>query len=229
MANYLRNRNGGIRKRRLLLRKKMKGFRSGDVRKKGKDGNYSFDPQWKGAIEGYTVRTLHKNSWRFSNCMAFEDAYQEAYVKFLELQAKYSGLVDSPKWFMSLFKTALENKITDFANLNNRLKRQVCFTELGDQLSADGEKVSYQETLIGLADNEGKLDVKINDAPDYVRKVLILLLTGPPDLLAAMADTWDARGKRKHGGNEFLCNMLGYDSKQVDLVEAVKDYLEEVT
>lgn len=216
-----------LRKRRLLLRKKI-SCRSGDDAKSklGSAENFSFEPEWGGAIEGYVVRLINKNFWRFKNHMAFDDVYQEAYIKFLELKERYTGTVDSPKWFMSLYKTSLQNKITDFANLSNRLGRQVCFTELGDYPCSNEERVSFQESLIGSLESDGPLDVDLSNAPDEVRKVFVLLSSAPPELLSAMTDTWNANGKRKEGGNQFLCKMLGYDHSKVDLVETVHDYLE---
>jgi hypothetical protein len=205
----------------------MKVYHFVALRENVEEGSFSYEPKWNGAIEGYVVRTLNKNFWRFSDCMEFDDAYQEAYIKFMELKKAYFGMIDCSKWFMSLFKTSLANKITDLANLSNRLRRQVCFTELGDQISSDGESVSYADMIIGSYDTEAEFEHKIENAPEEIRKVFKLLLTAPPHLLAAMTDTWNARGKRKEGGNQFLCSMLGYDPRQVDLVEAVRYYLEE--
>lgn len=178
-------------------------------------------------MEGYTVRVLNKNLWRFSDAMDFDDAYQEAYVKFLELCAKYQGKINSAKWFMGLYKTSLANRITDFANQSNVLRRQVCFTTLGDIISPDGEFLSYQEALLGDTDAGGELQVKLEQAPHEIRQVLIFLIKSRPDIKSAVSDSWSNLGKREEGGNRFLCNMLGYDHKEVDLVGAVQQYLEE--
>lgn len=127
---------------------------------------------------------------------------------------------------MSLYKTALKNRITDFANMSNRLSRQVCFTELG-QATDDGTELPYQESLIGSLDTDGHLHKKLEDAPYEVRRVLTLMAQADPHLLAAASQTWSDKGKRKDGGNQFLCQMLGYDPRRVDLVQLVRDYLEE--
>lgn len=160
--------------------------------------------------------------------MQFDDVYQEAYVKFLELRDKYAGVIDSPKWFMALYKTSLANRITDFANQGNRFRRQVCFTDLGDTMGQDGELVPYQELLPGDEDTEAVFEIKLDEAPDYVRQVLSLVVHSRPDMLDAMTESWFERGKRKEGGNQFLCSLLGYDHREVDLVYAVRHYLEEI-
>lgn len=178
-------------------------------------------------MEGYTVRIINKNLWRFVDVMAFDDAYQEAYIKFLELRAKYYGKIDSPRWFMALYKTALARRITDFANQSNRFRRQVCFTDLGDTMGSDGRLVPYQELLLGEGDTGAVFEIKLEEAPAEVRQVLSLLVHGRVDLLDAISETWLDSGKRKDCGNQFLCKLLGYDHRQVDLVGRVRDYLEE--
>lgn len=160
--------------------------------------------------------------------MSFDDAYQEAYVKFMELKERYEGKINSPKWFMSLYKTALQNRITDLANNNHKLSRQVLFTDLGEIISGtEGETIEYQEALIGSTDTDAILQIKIDQAPEEVRKVLVLLLRSDPKMLAAIADSWQDRGKRNEAGNQLLCRLLGYDYRRVNLVESVRDYFEE--
>lgn len=213
--------DGYIKKRRLLLRKRLRSYRHEE--RDGREGSFSYEPKWEGAIEGYVVKEINRNYWRFKNHVDFDDAYQEAHLKFLEMKERYMGSIDSPKWFMSLYKTALANKLTDLAKLSSRLRRQVCFVEL----DGEDEDEGYQESLVGTIGTEGMLQVRLEEAPYEVRRVLSLVLHSPPELLSAMADTWNDKGKRVEGGNQFLCKMLGYDPRKVDLVELVKDYLQE--
>ena len=160
--------------------------------------------------------------------MAFDDAYQEAYVKFLELRDRYSDNIDSPKWFMALYKTSLANLITDFANQGRRYNRQICFTDLGDTMGQDNEIVPYQELLEGELDTEALFEIKLDEAPYYVRQVLSLVVSSRPEMLDALTESWFDRGKRNDSGNQFLCALLGYNHREVDLVYAVRHYLEEV-
>lgn len=168
------------------------------------------------------VRTLNKNLWRFKTAMSFDDAYQEAYVKFLELCEKYGETVDNPRWFMGLFKRTLANLVTDLANTASRLRRQVCFTEL----QVDDSEVPYQELLRG-DDSDASLEILLEEAPEHVRQVLALLSNSDSAMLGVLAQSWERQGKRKLDGNEFLCKMLGYDHRKVDLVYATQLYLEE--
>lgn len=153
--------------------------------------------------------------------MSFEDAYQEAFVKFLGLCSKYEDTVDNPRWFMALYKRSLHNLVTDFANQANRLRRQVCFCEL----QADNAE-PYEELLRG-DDSDAELEILLENAPEHVRQVLTLLSADNSAMLGVLAQSWERQGKRKMDGNEFLCRMLGYDHRQVDLVYATRVYLED--
>jgi len=154
--------------------------------------------------------------------MSFDDAYQEAYVKFLEVVEKYKDEVDNPRWFMSLYKKALANHITDLANTTNRMRRLVCFSEIQEE----HDPVPYEEKLLGGEDSTN-LEILLEEAPEHVRQVLALLTNKDTAMLGVIAQSWERQGKRKQDGNELLCKLLGYDYRKVDLVQATKDYLEE--
>lgn len=221
-GNYSRNRSGTTgRRMRLLLRKRVNSL-FGDERKSEHVGNSKYRPQWVGSIEGYTVNKLQANLWRFDSIMGYEDAYQEAFIKFLELSSRYEDKVDNPRWFMALYKRSLYNLVTDFANQARRLRRQVCFVEL----ESDDAEDSYVERLRG-DDSAAELEILLENAPEHVRQVLTLLSADNSAMLGVLAQSWERQGKRKLDGNEFLCRMLGYDHRKVDLVWATKAYLEE--
>jgi len=136
--------------------------------------------------------------------------------------AKYKGRVDNPRWFMSLYKRALANRITDFANSCNRMRRLVCFTEMQD----DSDPIPYEEKLLGGEDTTN-LQILLEEAPEEVRQVLTLLANMDTAMLGVIAQSWERQGKRKEDGNEFLCRLLGFDYRKVDLVEYTRQYLEE--
>lgn len=226
MARNSSNQNGCTRRtRRLLLRKKLSS-KLADAEGKESGRLSTYEPEWSSALEGYTVRILRRNLWRYERIMSFDDAYQEAFVKFLELQEKYRGQANSARHFMALYKTSLANLVTDFSKQSRRFRRQVCFTELGQVVGQDGESVSYDELLQGDADTDALFEMSLDDAPEHVRQVLMLIINSRPDMLMAISDSWFEQGKRKEGGNQFLCRLLGYNHREVDLVWAVVDYFE---
>lgn len=165
---------------------------------------------------------LRKNLWRFETVIPFEDAFQEAYLKFLQVREKYRGKVTNPRWFMSIYKRTLSNLVTDFANCASRQRRQVCFADLQDVNS----EIPYQDLLRG-EDSFAELELVLEEAPEHVRQVLSLLSAPDTAMLGVLAQSWGRLGKRKQDGNQFLCQMLGYDHTEVDLVYATKKYLEE--
>ena len=76
----------------------------------------------------------------------------------------------------------------------------------------------------GVEYNEGFLAVMIDEAPEEVVSVLSLMVNCPRELFDLMIDMWRSKGKKKEHGNEFLCEVLGYDPEEVDLVKAVEEY-----
>lgn len=175
------------------------------------------------------MRILRRNLWRYERIMSFDDAYQDSYVKFLELQEKYRGHANSARHFMALYKTSLANLVTDFSKQARRFRRQVCFTELGEVIGQDGESVPYDALLEGDADAVDDLfefEKSLEDAPEYVRAVISLFVNSTTENLEAYSDSWFEQGKRKEDGNQHLCRLLGYNHREVDLVWAVINYFE---
>ena len=84
-----------------------------------------YRPRWKGAIEGYTVNTVRKNFSQLSANYEFEDLMQEAYIKFLKCERKYAGVVNNDRWFMALYKRALQHRIVSLI----RRSREYSFIE----------------------------------------------------------------------------------------------------
>jgi DNA-directed RNA polymerase specialized sigma24 family protein len=74
---------------------------------------FRFLPQWRGPLEGYAVKTIHKMLPRLFPTYEFDDLYQEAYTVYLLCVKRYSKAVDNPAWFMSLFKVCLKHRLID--------------------------------------------------------------------------------------------------------------------
>lgn len=79
-----------------------------------------YRPTWGGPIAGFTVNAIRKVFPMMANQYEFEDLLQEAQIKFLACCRAYSGKVDNPAWFMSLYKRALVNHLTTLAERNSR-------------------------------------------------------------------------------------------------------------
>lgn len=171
-------------------------------------------PKFEGAIEGYVVNFLSRNFWRVEGYIEREDLMQEARCLFYKLQRRYS-YVDNPAWFMSLFKVAFSN---EFHGLSNRRTERMSFEACSiDDVDSIMDWVSNE-------DNQGLVFVLVEQAPEEVRAVLSLLASAPMELLEEVAGAWKAQGRRKVEGNSHLCELLGYDPKETDLVQDVLDY-----
>ena len=74
-----------------------------------------FVPQWSGPIQGHAINSIKKMYPALCAEHEFDDLLQEAYIVFMKCERKYKGTVDNAAWFMSLFRTALQNRLYTLA------------------------------------------------------------------------------------------------------------------
>lgn len=171
---------------------------------------------FKGPIEGFAINYTRKNEWRLKGHVLVEDVLADAYKVYAECFERYGGVVDTPEWFMSLFKRSFINYFNAVSNYTTFLDK------VGGLDALLSEDPDLQET-IGADKNLGELVIKISQAPDAVKKVVEFLIDNSAHHKAFEA-VWLAQGKKKVGGNEYLCRALGYNPRKVDLVSMVHNY-----
>lgn len=181
-----------------------------------------FTPIWEGPIEGYATNYLSKNGWRAQG-YSWEDLMQEAYLVFLECKERYSSsgaerIVDTPQWFMALFKRCLFTRMTDLSNTSTATK---AISE--SDLSSDGDEFSF-DNLPGPIGVSYEFLELIERAPREVAMVLSLLFEAPNEVLEMAQEAWRSSGRKKVQGNVFLCNLLGLDPARIHLPTAVSNY-----
>lgn len=165
-------------------------------------------PKFEGAIEGYVVNFLRTNFWRVQGSMEFQDCMQEAHWLFLKLADRY-GVLDTPQHFMGLFKRSWHNHFTNLANLDTKLRVEVSDSSFAD----DDEGLSYLglvERLVGDTDCGGYLLVMLQQAPADVKTVISFFALAPQDLVDSAFGAWRTSKRKKEGGNNMLCQLLGF-------------------
>lgn len=75
-----------------------------------------FRPTWSPEIEGYTYNACRRYWPSLAPWYEWDDLMQEARVIFLLCARRYGTTVDNRKWFMALFKTAWQRRLSDLAN-----------------------------------------------------------------------------------------------------------------
>lgn len=130
-------------------------------------------PQFDATFEAYTKKFLMKNFWRVSSEYALEDLSQEAWHVFLENKRRYQGVVDNAAWFMSLYKRALFNRITDFAYKSSKHHAHLMYEdpELEESFASVFDVLPDSSTLSPEA------VTMLEKAPPEIRKALQLLLS----------------------------------------------------
>ena len=178
-------------------------------------------PKFEGAIEGYVVNFLRTNYWRVQRSMEFQDCMQEAHWLFLRLTDRYRS-IDTPQHFMGLFKRSWHNHFTNLSITDTKLR-----AELSDShTTTDDDSSSYLgilETLVGETDCNGQLMIMLQQAPADVRTVLSFFMVAPQELVDAASASWRASRKKKEGGNNMLCQLLGFPPG-TDVLGSVSEY-----
>ncbi len=169
-----------------------------------------FIPRFTGAIEGWATNYINKNYWRIEAQHDFDDLLQDAYLYFLICVNRYPYVIE-PAHFMALFKRCFINHI-------NSLARQ----------SSPIEAINIL-TLIN-PDNYGYLTVLLNEAPEEI-KCLLRTIFDEKEASSFRAPCVrykegkkNSRAKRETT-NEKFCRILGYDPKQINLVDMLRQYL----
>lgn len=185
-----------------------------------------YSPEYTGPIEGYVKNHLRKNFWRVQRTMEYEDCLQESKLLFCELKAKYP-VVDTPQWFMSLFKTSWFHHFSDLANSDTKIRT----VRLSSDFTVDEDSDGFDfiaSSIVGDSDNVGIMEVMVRQAPSEVRMVISLFLNAPSELLDLVATACRKRGKGspRSKENKMLCQMLGI-SPSTDLLGTVHDYFQQ--
>jgi hypothetical protein len=182
----------------------------------------SFDPIFKGPIEGYVVNYIHKHLWKVQRTCERDDLLQDAYVVFLRVKSKYPDL-DTPQHFMALFKTAWSRHFTDLANKDTE-DRVLVSMRLRSEENEDGDSGQLEADPAGDCDNDGSLAVMLRQAPREVTAVLNLFLSAPQELLDLALGSWNGQDKRcKAGGSARINKLLGLPV-HLDALQTVHDY-----
>lgn len=179
-------------------------------------------PKFEGAIEGYVVNFLRTNFWRVQGSMEFQDCMQEAHCLFLRLADRY-GVLDTPQHFMGLFKRAWHNHFTDLSNTDTKLRAEVSESSLLLESEDGMTYIGLVERLVGETDCTGYLAVMLQQAPADVRTVLSFFVAAPQDLVDSAFASWRKSKRKKEGGNNMLCQLLGF-APGTDILSRVADY-----
>lgn len=178
-------------------------------------------PRFEGAIEGYVVNFLRTNYWRVQGSMEFQDCMQEAHWLFLKLADRY-GVLDTPQHFMGLFKRSWHNHFTNLSITDTKLRAEVSDSQLVDE-AGESTYVRLVEQLVGDTDCSGQLLILLQQAPADVRTVLSFFALAPQELVDAAFESWHKSRRKKAGGNNMLCQLLGF-SPGTDILGKVTTY-----
>lgn len=141
--------------------------------------------------------------------LAEEDLIQESHLIFLKLKLRYTE-VDNPRWFMTLYKRAFSNRITDLSNKKSRSVPECSEADLGE----DFDLSSWNNS----SSNGGYMHVLLDQVPTDIRTALNFLDQCHERVYEQLKDN---QGKIN---NEKLCSWMGLDPKKVNIFTKTKNY-----
>jgi hypothetical protein len=165
-----------------------------------------WSPQWRGPIEGYAVRFLKKNQWRFDPLFEFEDLLNDAYLIFAKIAERYPRVVE-PRHFMSLFKTALANDMWDKTKAHSRRANAT--------VNVSSEQFQQLAESIATAGNSAYLSALLAEAPEEVWFALSTLTS---------RDTIEPKGADVVL-NSALSRAYGLKRVKFDFIGSIKELL----
>ena len=142
----------------------------------------------------------------------FDDLVQEGYIVYFRCLREYASKVDNRAWFMSLFKTAYTNHLTDLARAR--------IHEPDADVDVVLERMSTQEPV--------ELSTLVDILPDELVQVVTTFVEAPEELFDALSRLWnDSGNKRRNRKNAIrqLSSALGLGGRDVraEIHEALRE------
>lgn len=175
--------------------------------------NFSFD-----VVKPYVLNFLKRHFWKIESYMDWEDAVAEAQLQFirtLNRLDKRNCIIENEKHLMSLFKTSWSNH---FITLANKATKQR-FVSNFDTV----ETWNLAETsIVGDYDNNGAVEILLQQAPPEVKQVLQLMLSAPDELFNTLQLLFM---ENPNLCNIFLCKLLNKNPQVVNLLTSTLEHL----
>lgn len=174
-----------------------------------------FNPVFYGVYQQWAYKEIKRNFWRLHYLYDIDDLAQDAYLKFLQCERRYVGVVETPEHFMALYKTAFKNHLHDLA----------ISTITSSGISTLDE---VKESGGMIEDGEGELAVLLSRAPYPLSRLFSAIETVEFNRLLTVDRKRQSYGSvsYRETTNELFCRLLGLDPLEVNLYESAKAYLE---
>ena len=128
---------------------------------------FAWHPTWSREVEGWTIKQIKKNLWRFDRSEDVHDIMQDARLLWVTLEKKYP-IVNESQHFFALYKTSLSRMFIDKARVQ---QKSVIDT------NTHAEDVAENMQLQGTP-NYGYFNVLLEEMPDELKLVLRALTSG---------------------------------------------------
>lgn len=129
--------------------------------------------RWGGNFEAWARNYVRANRWKIRHYVGDEeDGVQQCVCVFLRCNDTYQHSVDSEKWFMAIFKTAVHRYFMTLATRDTRLR--LAKQALRNRREPEG--ISFDKVLIAHESMSAELRTVLSMIADAPSEVLNLLL-----------------------------------------------------
>lgn len=171
-----------------------------------------FIAQWDSSFQRYAFNQARKWAPSFAPAYTKEDLAQEAYIVFMECKQRYQSEVTNVRWFMSLYKTSLQNR---FRTLYNHRRRHAPQTVPNDP--QPNEQQEAYDAQPAETENAGMLLAMLEEAPKEVQEVIKALFSGSTAL--------DCLTQGDAITNKDLCGLIKVPAGKRNLVKMLTVHL----
>lgn len=181
------------------------------------------------SAERWLYRTAHKSYWKVARFIEIDDLYQDGQMIYVKCARRYPQV--NRAHLMALFKTSFHRHLINLAN-RNRYSIGGADNSLAD-LRGEGNVLSlaslrpagatddgWMDSIFGSCESLGPFFTLLNEARGPLKRLLALYLT--EDGVARRAAS---RRLNNESLNEYMCRMIGVDSKAIDMPETLLSFL----
>lgn len=120
---------------------------------------------------------------------------------------------------MGFYKKSIHNRFFDLAKGSIK-EAMLRFTPMMINEDEEPEAIEF-----GEVEEQATINLLIDQAPAEIKSVFNLLFNAPDEVLESIGIGCKTGRGHRHFSNKILCEMLGYNPRQVNLVEDIKSYL----
>lgn len=174
------------------------------------------DPWQDAGVRGMIVNMARRNLWKVAHWQDLDDLVQDGYMLWAKVRRRYPDVQDI-KHLTALFQTTFSRYIIGLA----AKKRAVDEIAVSQLVSDDNDFDPFEN--LGSQDEEQTVSLMIKQMP-YELRMLWRFLNSEDGRKRLRARKLKRKNGVRETNNQFLCRVLGFDPKVVNLEKLAQQH-----